>query len=123
MSHDLARPIYGNSTKPDTTVCFCFDIPALAATLTNMVRLINTLKESVEKYLPALSIGVSLRGTIATPLKVPAFIMVRILWNDKYPSIKPNKDNYFYRSTIKDFYFALGRGGEWSNDPLSLIAP
>lgn len=99
------------------------DMPALEITLKNMLVLVSSLKVSVEKYLPALNIGVSLRGAIATPLKVPAFIMVRVLWNDKYPRIKGDKDNFFYRSTIRDFYFAIGRGDEWSKDPLSLIIP
>ena len=99
------------------------DMPALEITLKNMLALVRSLKLSVEKYLPAIDIAMSIRGAIATPLKVPPFIMVRVLWNDKYPRIKGNKDNFFYRSTIRDFYFAIGRGDEWSKDPLSLIIP
>lgn len=123
MSGDEPRPIYGPSSTPDTTVCMCMDMPALEITLKNMLALVRSLKVSVEKYLPAVDIAMSIRGAIATPLKVPPFIMVRMLWDKKYPGIKGDKNNFFYRSTIRDFYFAIGRGGEWSKDPLSLIVP
>ena len=138
MSYLLARPIYGASTNPDPSGCSCVitlitetgtgtgtgtgsDPSLLRASLENMLVLINTLKVSIQKYLPAVDIGVSLRGNIATPLSVPTFIMVRLLFSERYPKSKMDKTISFYRSTIRDLYFELGRGAEWTKDPLSLI--
>jgi hypothetical protein len=107
--------ITSTGTAPETAF--------IQASLQNMLILINTLKVSIQKYLPALDVALSLRGSIATPLKVPAIIMVRLLWKDRYPGAKADRFNYFYRSAIRDIYYELGRGYEWANDPLSLILP
>ena len=113
------RPIYGPSTTPDTTFRVCLDLPALAITLRGMLSLVKTLKLSVEKYLPAVNIGLSLKGTVTTRATIPPILMVRVLWAETYPGAKADKTNYFYRSAIKEMYYILNRGSEWSKDPLA----
>jgi hypothetical protein len=95
--------------------------PTIESTLLKFAELIRIMSTSIEKYLPAVSIRAPLRGNVATPLYVPAIIMVRLLWKDRYPGAKANKDEYFYRSAIRDIYFEINRASEWNNDPLSKL--
>lgn len=117
-----SRPIYGDRTKTNHE-CICNVTPTVQMTLQNFLVLINTLKVSIEKYLPAVTVNMSLRGNIDTQVSVCPFIMTRLLCADRFPRVTRYKDNFMYRSIIKDFYYKLGCSNEWNNDPLSLIIP
>jgi len=114
------KNIYGVSSSLNGA-CMCVVSPSIQATLLKFVELIETMKTSIEQYFPTVNMSLSLRGNMNLSLKVPGFIMVRLLWKDKYPGLPMDKNNYFYRSTIRDYYFQLGRHTEWDADPLSKI--
>jgi hypothetical protein len=114
------KNIYGISSKAANS-CRCIISPTIQASLLKFAELISVIKDSIEKYFPDITIGMPIKGAVSTKLRVPPIIMVRILWKQYYPSYVQDKNNYFYRSTIRDFYFQLNRSADWEKDPLSLI--
>jgi len=79
------------------------------------------LRDSVEKFMPTLHANMSVTGKFRVVARIPAFYYVRLLWNQNYPNLPMTKDSYFYRSTIRDYYFQLGKSEDWLMDPLSWI--
>ena len=117
-----SRPIYGDRTK-SSTGCACTISPTIQTSLQNFITLVNTLKLSIERYMPASVVNIPLHGNVSSKLFVPPIIMTRLLVGDNFPQIPRDKNNFSYRSLIKDYYYKLGSPSEWANDPLSLIKP
>ena len=122
MYSSYNKPIYGSKSATNDS-CLCTVNPPISTGLHNLLVLINTLKVSIRKYLPAIELNVPIRGTVTSKMFVPPIIMVRLLWVDRNPGAKQNRDNYFYRQSIRDLYYQLGRSEAWTQDPLSLILP
>ena len=120
MYSSYNKPVYGIKSSINNS-CICIVNPPISTGLQNLLVLINTLKVSIQKYLPAVELNVPIRGSITSIMKVPPIFMVRLLWVDRNPGAKQNRDNYFYRQSIKDLYFEIGRGEAWTQDPLSLL--
>lgn len=122
MYSSYTKPIYGTKSSNNSS-CICIVNPPVSTGLQNLLVLINTLKVSIQKYLPAIELNVPIHGSITSIMKVPPIIMVRLLWVNRNPGAKQNRDNYFYRQSIRDLYYELGRGEAWGQDPLSLLKP
>jgi hypothetical protein len=114
------KNIYGASSSSADS-CVCVISPSIQQTLLKFADLVNALKLSIEKYLPAIDVNIPIHGSMTVGLSVPPFILVRLLWRDKYPGPIANYNPYFYRTTIRDFYFQLNRSEYWDQDPLSKI--
>jgi hypothetical protein len=101
--------------------CICNIDPSIQTTLLHFADFIAALRESVDKYFPVATIGVELKGLITTRGSVSSMIFVRFYWKDNFPTIPQDRTSVFYRTTIRDYYYALGLGDDWALDPLSKI--
>jgi hypothetical protein len=114
------KNIYGVSPS-SADGCNCVISPSIHQTLLKFADLVNAIKQSVEKYLPAVDASLSLEGRMTVGMSVPPIIMVRLLWREKYPGPIANYVPYFYRTTIREFYYQLNLATLWEQDPLSKI--
>jgi hypothetical protein len=114
------KSIYGfgrsNGVSDGAGPCVCVPEPPPEIGLQLLSSTLLFFKNAIEKFFPRMNINAPFTAPMSVRGKLPAYIVVRLLWGKRYPGVKFNTQSQIHLMQIKDLYLEVR--ADWSKDVL-----